>query len=333
MHREIGALSVLEKEKVSPVFCKRGMLDFLFLRKIRKKVACPLFKNMLRWQKILLIIFGLMVVSYLFLSGVLLMLAHRGKKAELTLATTTSVQDSGLLDVLLPPFEAENRCKVRVIGVGTGQAIRLAKEGNVDVILVHDPAEEEILVDEGYGVRRYSIMYNEFVIVGPKEDPAHIRGGREGAKALKKIVASKSTFISRGDDSGTHRKERELWRLAGIEPSGGWYIEAGIGMVGTLRIANERKAYTLTDRGTYLAHRKELDLTILVEGDENLYNLYSIIPISEEKYPHVNFRLAMKLVEFITGAEGQDIIRTYGQKEYGQLLFFPLPISRLIEEE
>ena len=288
---------------------------------------------LLRWQKILLIILGLMVVSYLFLSGVLLMLARREKKAELTLATTTSVQDSGLLDVLLVPFEAENRCKVKVIGVGTGQAIRLAKEGNVDIILVHDPPQEEMFVKEGYGVRRYSFMYNDFVIVGPKEDPAHIRGGREGDKALKKIGASKSTFISRGDDSGTHRKERELWRLAGIEPSGGWYIEAGTGMVGTLRIANERRAYTLTDKGTYLAHRKELDLAILVEGDENLHNLYSVIPLSKEKYPHINYQLAMKLVEFITGVEGQDIIRTYGQKEYGQPLFFPLAISKLIEEE
>lgn len=285
---------------------------------------------MLRWQKTLMVILVLMVASYLFFSGVILILAGRGKRPQLTLATTTSVQDSGLLDALLSPFEAENRCRVKVIGVGTGQAIRLAKEGNVDVILVHDPDREEMFVEEGYGVRRYNVMYNDFVIVGPEEDPADIKGGREGVKALKEIAASKSTFISRGDDSGTHRKERELWRVAGIEPSGGWYIEAGTGMVGTLRIANERRAYTLTDRGTYLAHRKELDLTVLVEGDENLY---SIIPLSKEKYPHVNYQLAMKLIGFITGVEGQDIIRTYGQKEYGQPLFFPLAISGLIEEK
>ena len=288
-----------------------------------KKVPVPFF----------LIVLVVMAVSYLIFSGIILILAGRGKRPQLILATTTSVQDSGLLDVLLPPFETENRCRVKVIGVGTGQAIRLAKEGNVDVILVHDPPQEEIFVEEGYGVRRYKVMYNDFVIVGPEEDPADIRGEKEGAKALKEIVALKSTFVSRGDDSGTHRKERELWRVTGIEPSGGWYIEAGTGMVGTLRIANERRAYTLTDRGTYLAHRKELDLTILVEGDENLYNLYSIIPISKEKYPHINYQLAMKLVEFITGVNGQNIIRTYGQKEYGGSLFFPLTISGLIEEK
>ncbi len=288
---------------------------------------------MLRWQKTLMIILGLMAVSYLFFSGIILILAGRVKKPQLTLATTTSVQDSGLLDALLPPFETENRCRVKVIGVGSGQAIRLAKEGNVDVILVHDPPREEMFVKENYGVRRYNVMYNDFVIIGPEEDPALIRGGREGVKALKEIAISKSTFISRGDDSGTQRKERELWRVAGIEPSGGWYIEAGTGMVGTLRIANERRAYTLTDRGTYLAHRNELDLTILVEGDKNLYNLYSIIPLSKEKYPHINYQLAMKLVGFITSIEGQDIIRTYGQREYGRPLFFPLPISGLIEGE
>jgi len=272
-------------------------------------------------------------VFFIFFSGIVLILAGRGKKPQLTLATTTSVQDSGLLEVLLPPFETENRCRVKVIAVGTGQALRLAKDGNVDMILVHDPIREEVFVKEGYGVRRYNIMYNDFVIAGPEEDPADIKGGREGVGALNKIVASKSTFISRGDDSGTHRKERELWKVAGIEPCGSWYIEAGTGMVGTLRIANERRAYTLTDRGTYLAHREELDLTILVEGDEILYNLYSIIPLSKEKYPHINYRLAMKLVGFITGVEGQDIIRSYGQKEYGQPLFFPLAISGIIEGE
>jgi len=272
-------------------------------------------------------------VFFILFSGIILILAGRGKRPQLTLATTTSVQDSGLLDALIPPFETENRCRVKVIAVGTGQAIRLAEEGNVDVILVHDPIREEVFVKDGYGVKRYSIMYNYFVIVGPEEDPADIKGEREGVEALKKIAISKSTFISRGDDSGTHIKERELWRVTGIESSGGWYIEAGTGMVGTLRIVNERRAYTLTDRGTYLAHRKELDLTILVEGDENLYNPYSIIPVSKEKYPHVNYQLAMKLVEFITDVKGQNIIRTYGEKEYGVPLFFPIAISGLTEEK
>ena len=274
-----------------------------------------------------------LIVFFILFLGIILVLAGRGKRTQLTLATTTSVQDSGLLDALLPPFEVKNKCRVKVIAVGTGQAIRLAKEGNVDIILVHDPSQEEIFVKEGYGVKRYNIMYNYFAIVGPEEDPARIRGGREGVKALKRILASQSTFVSRGDDSGTHRKERELWRVAGIEPSGSWYIEAGTGMVGTLRIANERRAYTLTDRGTYLAHRKELDLTVLVDGDEYLYNLYSIIPVSKEKYPHINYQLAMELVEFITGVEGQDIIRTYGQNKYGQPLFFPLAIFGITEKE
>lgn len=280
-----------------------------------------------------LIVLVVMAISYLIFTGIIFILAGRGKRPQLTLATTTSVQDSGLLDALLPPFETENRCRVKVIAVGTGQAIRLAKEGNVDIILVHDPIREEVFVEEGYGVRRYNVMYNDFVIVGPEEDPAGIKGEREGVKAFKEIAISKSTFISRGDDSGTHRKERELWRVTGVEPSGRWYIEAGTGMVGTLRIANERRAYTLTDRGTYLAHRKELDLTILVERDEDLYNLYSIIPVSKEKYPHTNYQLAMKLVEFITGVKGQNIIRTYGEKEYGMPLFFPLAISGLSEEK
>ncbi len=274
-----------------------------------------------------------LIVFFILFLGIILVLAGGGKRTQLTLATTTSVQDSGLLDVLLPPFEVKNKCRVKVIAVGTGQAIRLAKEGNVDLILVHDPTQEEMFVKESYGVKRYEVMYNDFVIVGPEEDPVHIRGGREGVKALKEIAISKSTFVSRGDDSGTHRKERELWRVAGIEPSGSWYIEAGTGMVGTLRIANERRAYTLTDRGTYLAHRKELDLTVLVDGDEYLYNLYSIIPVSKKKYPHINYQLAMKLVEFITGVEGQDIIRTYGEKEYGMPLFFPLAIFGITEKE
>jgi len=272
-------------------------------------------------------------VFFILFLGIILILAGREKRPQLTFATTTSVQDSGLLDALLPPFEVKNKCRVKVIAVGTGQAIRLAKEGNVDVILVHDPPQEEIFVEEGYGVKRCNIMYNYFVIVGPEEDPAGIRGKKEGPGALKRIIASKSTFISRGDDSGTHRKERELWRVVGIEPSGSWYIEAGTGMVGTLRIANERRAYTLTDRGTYLVHRKELDLIVLVDGDEYLYNLYSIIPVSKEKYPHINYQLAMKLVEFIAGVEGHDIIRTYGQNEYGQPLFFPLVIPGITEKE
>ncbi len=272
-------------------------------------------------------------VTLFVILGIVLILVGRGKRRELTLATTTSVQDSGLLEVLLPPFETKNRCRVKVIAVGTGQALRLAEEGNADVILVHDPFREEVFVKEGYGVKRYTVMYNYFAIVGPEEDPADIRGEKEGVGALEKIAVSKSTFISRGDDSGTHGKERELWRIAGIVPAGDWYVEAGTGMVGTLRIANEKRAYTLTDRGTYLAHRKELDLSIFVEEDENLYNPYSMIPVSEEKYPHINYRLAMRLVEFIAGVEGQDIIRTYGQNEYGQPLFFPLPISGTTEKE
>jgi len=286
-----------------------------------------------RLYKALIIAFAVMSVSYLVLSGIILISARRERGRQLTLATTTSVVESGLLDVLLSAFERENRCRVRVIGVGSGQAIRQAKEGNADVILVHDPAGEEMFVEEGYGVRRYSIMYNEFVIVGPEEDPARIGGLRAGVEALKRISESKSTFVSRGDDSGTHRKERDLWKVAGIKPSGNWYVEAGTGMVGTLRIANERRAYTLTDKGTYLAQRKELDLIVKVEGDKKLYNLYSIIPVSKDKYPNVDYGLAMRLVDFVTSGEGQAIIKSYGRQEYGEPLFFPLPISGLIGEE
>lgn len=246
------------------------------------------------------------------------------KKIEiLTLATTTSVENSGLLDVLLPPFEKENKVKIKVIAVGSGAAIRLAKEGNADIILVHDPDAEEKFITEGYGNKRYEVMYNDFILVGPESDPAKIKGGKDVTVAFKKIASTYSTFVSRGDDSGTYKREKKIWELVGIKPQGKWYLFSGSGMEETLRVATEKKAYTLTDRGTYLACKKNIDLSILVEGDSLLFNLYTIIPLSKKKLPWIKNELAMKLVNYISGKRGQEIIKTYGVKEFGQPLFFP----------
>jgi len=247
------------------------------------------------------------------------------KKIEiLTLATTTSVENSGLLDVLLPPFEKENKTKIKVIAVGSGAAIRLAKEGNADIILVHDPDAEEKFITEGYGTKRYEIMYNDFVLVGPKNDPAKIKGEKDVTIAFKKIASARATFISRGDDSGTHKREKKLWELARIEPAGRWFFVSGSGMEETLRITNEKRAYTLTDQGTYLAIKKDLDLTVLSEGDSRLFNPYAIIPVSPKKYPWLKYKLATKLVKYVLGEKGQEIIRTYGREKFGSPLFYPV---------
>jgi tungstate transport system substrate-binding protein len=242
---------------------------------------------------------------------------------ELILATTTSTENSGLLDVLLPSFEEKYQIKVKVIAVGTGAAIRIAKDGNADLILVHARSLEDEFIEEGYGTERYQVMHNDFVIVGPAEDIAGIKGEKDVLIALKEIAFSKANFVSRGDNSGTHVKEMNLWQMVGIEPQGSWYIESGSGMASTLRIANEKRAYTLTDRGTYLNIKKELDLLVLCQGDEILFNSYGVIPVSPQKYSWVKYDLAMKFIEYITGEEGQEIIRQYGVAKFGEPLFIP----------
>lgn len=242
---------------------------------------------------------------------------------KLILATTTSTMDSGLLDFLVPVFEKENGCKVQVISVGTGAAIRYGKDGNADVVLVHDPVAEEQGVKQGFFVERRYLMYNDFVIVGPVEDPAGIKALTSVTEALKKIRTAQATFVSRADQSGTHKKEQRLWAAAGLNPKGSWYLEAGAGMETVLRIANEKLAYCLTDRGTYLAHQKEYELPIMTEGDKEMFNPYHIMLVSPTKYPFVNNSLAGKFSDFLTSERGQKMIAEYGVEKYGQSLFYP----------
>ena len=266
---------------------------------------------------------GLLVSLVLVLEVSSLPFLGQGAERELRLATTTSTENSGLLDVLLPPFEERYGVKVKVIAVGTGAAMRTAKDGNADLILVHARSLEDQFIAQGYGTKRYQVMYNDFVIVGPSEDVAKIKGERDVLRALKKIAFSKAGFVSRGDNSGTHIKERSLWEISEIKPEEGWYLESGSGMASTLRIANEKRTYTLSDRATYLHLQKELDLVILCEGDRRLLNSYGLIPVAPQKYPWVKYELAMKLVKYITGKEGQKIIGQYGVVEFGEPLFMP----------
>jgi tungstate transport system substrate-binding protein len=242
----------------------------------------------------------------------------------LILATTTSTQDSGLLDVLIPLFEQQSGYVVQTIAVGSGAALQMGREGNADVLLVHAPAAEEEFMASGFGSDRRLVMYNEFVIVGPPDDPAGIRGSAVTTEAMRRIAAASATFVSRGDDSGTHQLERQLWAAAGLDPSAQpWYLESGQGMGATLTIASEREAYTMTDRATYLAHRAALRLDILVEGDPLLRNVYHVIVVNPERWPNTNLEGATAFADFIVSPAAQEVIRTFGAEEYGQPLFFP----------
>ena len=267
--------------------------------------------------------FATLALSLLLVLSLLTPLAQAKDKPKLILATTTSTMDSGLLDFLVPIFEKENGCKVQVISVGTGAAIRYGKDGNADVVLVHDPVAEAQVVKQGFFVERKYLMYNDFVIVGPAEDPAGIKGLTSVTEALKKIQSTQAIFVSRADQSGTHKKEQRLWAAAGLNPKGSWYLEAGAGMEAVLRIANEKQAYCLTDRGTYLAHQKEYELTIVTEGDKEMFNPYHVMLVSPSKYPFVNNSLARKFSDFLTSERGQKMIAEYGVDKYGQPLFYP----------
>jgi len=250
-------------------------------------------------------------------------------RQKLILLSTTSILDSGLLDVLIPSFEKRYHCQVKVIAVGTGQAIRLARDGNGDVLLVHDRPSEERFIAEGYGLKRLEVMHNEFVVVGPKNDPAGIGVENKRQKkdnkvfaAFKKIYQTKSFFVSRGDDSGTHKKELSIWKQLNLTPLGSWYFESGTGMEMTLRIANEKNAYCLVDKATWLAHKKEMDsLQILVKDAPILFNPYTVIVVSPKKFKWVNFKLALQFAKFLRGQEGQKIIKNYGREKFGQPLF------------
>jgi len=239
---------------------------------------------------------------------------------HLRLATTTSTENSGLLAELLPPFEQANDCKVDVISVGTGKAIKLGETGDVDVILVHARNKEDKFVAEGYGVDRRDVMYNDFVILGPPADPAGIAGTKDAAAAMAKIAGAKATFVSRGDDSGTHTREKQLWKKAGIVPAGDWYLEAGRGMGEVITMANEREGYTLSDRGTFLAYAAKIDLKVSVEGDPGLFNPYGVIMVNPAKHPHVKVDLVKKFEDFLTSEQGRKLIT--GFRANGKQLFY-----------
>jgi tungstate transport system substrate-binding protein len=239
---------------------------------------------------------------------------------HLRLATTTSTENSGLLAELLPPFEKANSAKVDVIAVGTGKAIKLAENGDVDVVMVHARSKEDQFVADGFGVDRRDVMYNDFVLLGPASDPAGIRGVTDVADAMSKIAAAKVTFVSRGDDSGTHSREQQLWKEAGVTPSGHWYLEAGRGMGEIIVMAGERQGYTLSDRGTYLAFMNKTELQIVVEGDKRLFNPYGAIMVNPQKHPHVKIDLAKKFLDYLSSNQAKIIITGY--RRGGEQLFY-----------
>ncbi len=248
----------------------------------------------------------------------------RKKDGKLVIASTTSTQNSGLFNLLIPAYEKTTpyRVKIEVIAVGTGKAIRIAKRGEADLLFVHDPFREEKFIAEGYGVNRRAVMHNVFVVVGPAKDPAKIKGSKTAAEALELIAEAGSAFVSRGDDSGTNIKELDLWDDVGISPKGkGWYFETGGKMSDTLLIASQKKAYTLTDIGTFLNYQKELDLKVLFQGDPVLRNQYSVMAVNPGRFPGVQYREAIDFIGYVTSPEGQSVIATY--VKHGARLFNP----------
>ena len=238
--------------------------------------------------------------------------------------STTSTQNSGLFEHILPLFTKKTGIEVRVVAVGTGQALKNAQKGDGDVVLVHSQPDEEKFVADGWGVKRYPVMYNDFIIVGPAADPAKIAGMKQAPEALKKIAEAQTPFASRADDSGTHKAELKLWHEAGVDPktsSGSWYLETGSGMGATLNIAVGKQAYALTDRGTWLAFANKGDFKVMVEGDNKLFNQYGVILVNPAKHPNVKAKQGQAFIDWLTGPEGQAAIANY--KIDGQQLFFP----------
>lgn len=245
------------------------------------------------------------------------------QNADLLLVSTTSTQDSGLLDVILPAFSEQTGYRVQLVSVGSGQALKIGEQGNADVILLHSPAAEKEFMANDFGIDRRLVMHNDFVLVGPPSDPAGIRG-KSPVEALKEIFASRATFVSRGDESGTHVKELALWKNGELSPAGeDWYLETGQGQGPTLSIASEKGGYAITDRGTFLAYKSNVDLEILVEGDSFLLNVYHVITVNPEKWPNVNLAGAKAFADIVTSPEGQKIIGEFGVDKYGQQLFVP----------
>ena len=243
---------------------------------------------------------------------------------SILLATTTSTQDSGLLDVLLPVFEEKTGYEVKTVAVGTGEALAMGRRGDADVLLVHAPAREREIVESGHAVNRRQVMHNGFLIVGPEDDPAGIHGSSDGAESVARIAAARAGFASRGDDSGTHFREMSLWRKAGIEPSGDWYVSTGQGMGATLMIAAEKRAYVLTDRGTYLAWRDRTGLVPHVEEDPSFLNVYSVLEVNPARFPMVNHAGAKAFSEFLRGREAQELIK----KSLATAPVFLVPFAR-----
>lgn len=243
---------------------------------------------------------------------------------DVILATTTSTQDSGLLDVLIPLFEKQTGYKVKTVAVGTGQALAMGEKGEADVLLTHAPSSEKPLVDNGTVVNYELVMHNDFILVGPKDDPDGVKHAKDLAAAFQAMASGTTPFVSRGDDSGTHKMERSLWQKAGVDPQGQkWYIESGTGMGQTLLIANEKNAYTLTDRATYLAYLDKLHLAIVREGDDDLLNIYHVMQVNPERFPNVNSAGGEAFVKFMIDPETQNVIGDFGKDRFGQSLFFP----------
>jgi len=267
-----------------------------------------------------MILFALLASLFVFPATA----AAQPAQKNVILATTTSTQDSGLLDVLIPIFEKKTGYFVKTIAVGSGQAMAMGAKGEADVLLVHSPAAEKKFMADGNGVERRLVMHNDFIIVGPPSDPAKIKGMKKAAEAFKKIAATGSVFMSRGDNSGTHAKEKDIWKASGVKFEGEkWYQQTGLGMGQTLAVAAEKKAYTLADRGTYLALKKNLGLDILVEGDGILLNIYHVIEVNPKKWPKANFAGAKAFGDFMVSKETQTIIKTFGVEKFGSPLFFP----------
>lgn len=249
--------------------------------------------------------------------------AAASQDRAILLATTTSTRDTGLLDVLVPLFEKKTGYTVKTIAVGTGQSLAMAARGEADVVLAHAPELERRYVAEGSLKNRRPVMHNDFILVGPPADPAGIQETRRAADAFGRIAARQARFVSRGDNSGTHNKERALWKAAGVTPAGRWYLESGQGMGATLIIASEKDAYTLTDRGTYLAFQKRIRLAILLEGDAPLLNPYHVLVVDPVRHPKVNAAGGKAFADFLVAPVAQEVIRTFGVEKYGQPLFFP----------
>jgi tungstate transport system substrate-binding protein len=278
-------------------------------------------KNMKMFSKKVVMTLGVSLSLYLFFSPAI---AAERQQKNVILATTTSTQDSGLLDVLIPIFERETGYFVKTISVGSGQAMKMGEKGEADALLVHSPDAEKTFIAQGFGINRMLVMHNDFVIVGPPTDPTKIKGMKSTKEALIKIAQSGSLFLSRGDNSGTHSKEKAIWKAAGIVPEGQkWYQQTGLGMGQTLNVAAEKKGYTLADRGTYLSLKKSLGLEILIEGEPLLLNIYHVMEVNSAKWPKVNAAGAKAFSAFMVSPKTQEIIGKFGVEKFGSPLFFP----------